>query len=412
MNAYPYRAKQYGLCTSTIAALFAVQVHAQNVARGSCPESECVRQICLTDLPDVEWILTYSATEGYRQCACPPVPASPGGGTVDLLMRRKNLYLANWNYFSQNLVTDASTEQCTAGYRLLVSFEGATREGGTLCTLDTLLLGMFRTIQSWGLTPQLQLAIHDVPCGMHFPRFVAMGQGLEEELPDSLPDRLQLTFPRRLLDDNNTGKELLLFLLLHEIGHGVRGTFNSLLADDWAARVGPALYYKEQWTPEFARGFLEKVGSQLLAYMGSQELPEFFGRASPMSDGGEEYPSIASRLYNIRGGYLAPLDGGCNSYEETAFTNRLEEGTRVLGNSYVARRCYPQPVSPEMEVPERVMLKALQDMCDRYPFLCNRPGIERGRVKRGIRVNASQLLDALQREVGRSQHSNSTPEEK
>ncbi|MBK8950958.1 MAG: hypothetical protein IPM68_19475 [Flavobacteriales bacterium] len=243
------------------------------------------------------------------------------------------------------------------------------------------------------------MALHDAPCGTHFPRFVPV----YGNLGDASPDSILLTVPRRLLDDANTGSELLLFMLLHEVGHGVRGTFNSLQADDWAARVGLALYYKEQWTPDFAAGFLERVISQLTAYMASQELPEIFGRASPALNEGEEYPLLGCRAKAIRGGYLAPTSGTCNEYGETCFANRLEGDEESLVRTYfVSRQCKIEAAPITDEIPTRAILFELKALCKRYPELCGRPSIHPGRIRREVRVKFRSLEDSLERELRRT----------
>jgi len=375
-----------------------VQLVAQNITPPTCPESSCISDICLIDLPQAEWLLIYGAN-GYQACACPTPPSPATGSTVDRIRARRTLYLNNWRQFVQNNMTVAPIGDCSNSYRALVNWDGEVNVLTGLCDVDRRLLIMFDSIQRWDLGPQFQLAIQESACGMHFPRFVPQDSALGEVSPD----RLRLTFPRRFLDDVNTRDELLLFMLLHEIGHGVRATDNSLLADDWAARVGLAMYHQSYWTPEFASAYLDRVIAQLTSYMRSQESGDAFGRASPQNINGEEYPQLSCRTHAIRGGYLAPMDASCNTYPAACFDNRLQANEdSLVRTTYQARPCEQErrpPLGEEIVKPE--WLLDLNEMCERHPWICDRrksPGIEPERVRRAIRVNTRRLQQAFERE--------------
>ncbi len=395
MNAIAIRslARSLGIFLFTLSLLLS---SAQPLSFPEPTTTDCVAVICQLELPEATWLLTYSDEQGYGTCDCPPAAGNASGLTTDPNLRRRQQYSANWTVFASRVMRMAPTEGCPdENVRVRRDWAGTTTASGSqLCQRDEVLLQMFDSVRTMDLAAQFQLSIQEAACEMHFPRFFSS----DEKLVPYGRNRLTLTFPRRFLDDASVGDELLLFMLLHEVGHGTRGSEQSLPADDWAARVGAALYFKERWTPAFAMSFLNQVVTQLAAFVSSQERAEFMGRPSPEDNEGEEYPALGCRLNLIRGAYLNPSNGLCNSYGAPCFSNRLtgHEGSIVRG-SYNERSCSPTP-RPINDLPEKKMLSLLEDLCARYPALCDRPSIDPVRVKRGIRVNARQLLDALRKE--------------
>lgn len=370
-----------------------VQLVAQPPPLPACPQSSCISDICSNELLETDWILTYGAN-GYQACACPPLPSIPTGGMADRIRARRTLYHTNWQRFFQNSANVTPIENCSDSYRFQVDYGGTKTEFNALCDVDRRLLVMFDSIQGWNSIPKFGLLVHQSPCDLHFPRFMPADS--------TFGGNIFITIPRRFLDDVNTGDELLLFVLLHEIGHGVRATWNSQLADDWAARVGMPMYHQANWTPEFASAYLDKVITQLTGYMRSQELPDVFGRASEQRSNGEEYPNLDCRAHSIRGGYLAPADGNCNHYPTACFENRLIEQEEIVATAYLARPCESNAIRPYIEeIAKPQWLLDLGTLCKRHPWVCDRmqaSGVDAEKVSRAIRANTRRLQEALDRE--------------
>ncbi|MBK8227083.1 MAG: hypothetical protein IPK70_07890 [Flavobacteriales bacterium] len=176
-------------------------------------------------------------------------------------------------------------------------------------------------------------------------------------------DWLLIEIPRPLLWHPGMSYELLAFMLLHEIGHGleasatVRSFCSEALADHWAAHVAlPALYGAEA-----AAGMRIRIARQFESYLRSVYTEASHARSTCSREAVKGYPAMDCRIQGI----LDPLFMDRNAMTENDYPD----------SCWSSPECEPV-VNDSAVWPSGACTNGLNCIAYESHLLCNDPRLE------------------------------------
>lgn len=202
---------------------------------------------------------------------------------------------------------------------------------------------------------------------------------------------IRITVPNRFIRSEATGNELLLFMLLHEWGHGAATAnvndygSNEYAADMWAVHEGLPTYFGQAW-PIIRDRFLDQVADQLKAHLLSQFVGDDGMLATDITAQGDQYPELECRIAGIRGERVPLVQRtlGYEGYPGYCWDDAIQ-GIPRFNRFYVAKACedegtglgdsctvrFDLGTNPDKR---RIWADELENICAYRPELCDSNG--------------------------------------
>jgi len=293
----------FGLCFGCIAT---------STALAQCDASPVmIQQLCADALP-ADRRIQLQGPNGPCWCDCPELQV-PNMAFPQLAARRASAWESGLRQFLMadgKPIAPKSTRRLVSNHTIDLTGEGRIY-------FDSATAGMCRAVS------QLQEIATSI--GHMAPMFDSIHFYLTNDLDstgtpaDILPradghyhpglaKRVALIhIPETMLRDYSVGRELMEFMLLHELHHVIHSaTSTEHDADLWAASAGWYLLHDRRWPTE---NELLSIADQLHAYYESQIVPAQFKDATESSDYGLNcYPVLSCRTERIRNTCLALSD--------------------------------------------------------------------------------------------------------
>lgn len=404
------------------------------VAQPPCPEkveqSVVVQRLCNAVLPGNFKVLMKAGNGGFCACRCKELELMPYKRVMDLKAARDSAYAINLRRFAQ---TRKPMVYSTSSNPYVVVLDEDTtpdRDPSDLCVYDAMLVRTMQDIEERGVVD-----LDGFELGLLAAR--ASGENYPVMSPGSPGGGVEggLTVPRRFVLDPAVGSSLMLFMLLHELGHGVNYERNGVFvseyeADMWAVNVGLPLYFANDPNadhdddPEQVRAVRSAAAEQLHNYF----LSVHTSAAEPFSSMRiteaidypmNVYPMLQCRLDSIRYGILLeeqPGDpnlgypGACWENPQATFPQNDKLATQKSCDEppqQVRTPCekYPGACVVRAEVDTLMQWwNMLMDKCTMRPDLCFKEGkvtelsqfTAKGRMSH-VELQRQQLLKDIRR---------------
>ncbi|MBK7945240.1 MAG: hypothetical protein IPJ85_08020 [Flavobacteriales bacterium] len=259
-------------------------------------------------------------------------------------------------------------------------------------------------------------------------RFMRAGEG--EVRTELLQENwLFVSVPRELLWHSEMSYELLAFMILHELGHGMdtRATAGSLaseaLADHWAAHVAlPAMFGVQA-----AASMRMRIARDFEAYLRTIYTSGTFNRASGPRSYVDAYPAMSCRIEGIRYPFYLDRDSLIvNGYPSECWhsttgpinnaSSSWQSGSCMSGLNCISyqasRMCSDPRLAQTIESPVTRYVEGLFSLCATRPDLCpdvnlgetsSKPSSKEARTIARSLGRAQKKLDSVRKEPGKNE---------
>lgn len=341
------------------------------VALPSCPEqverSAIARRLCREVSPSHRRVLMKDSEIGFCSCRCSELEQMTFGQVMDMRTAGDSSNAANLRRFAG--LPEPVTFNSTGSPYLLHLGEDTIPMGvlSHLCAYDRMLVKTIKAISDQNVVDLDGFTLELMSQRQNDQFYPVISPGIPGGAVDGT-----LNVPRRFVADPAVRWELMLFMLLHELGHGVnyeqQGVFVSEYeADMWAVNVGLPRFLDDgdgQEEGELERALAVRMGAadQLRKYFISVHSEEALPYSIALNTNAIGYPAgmypvLECRLDSIRGGILReePQGDAYLGYPSTCWAEP-QASLPQRNNLPIYKECEPNP--------------ELMDPCEKYPGSC------------------------------------------
>ncbi|MBK9196750.1 MAG: hypothetical protein IPO17_17555 [Flavobacteriales bacterium] len=372
---------------------------AQPPCSANVEQSAIAKRLCREVLPSNYTVLMKDGNGGLCSCRCTELELMPYKQVMDLKAARDSANASNLRRYAQTRKPMVYSNTASPYVVALDEDTVPNTDMSGLCVYDVMLVRTMQRIAERGVVDldgfELGL-LAAIDAGDNYPVMSPgrPGGGVEG----------MLTVPRRFVVDPAVRWELMLFMLLHELGHGVNyeqdGKYVSEYeADMWAVNVGLPLFFTNENDDDHEDDPAEVLAIRLAA---ADQLHNYFisvhtSAAEQYSSVRDEtaigypmnvYPMLQCRLDSIRYGVLLeeqPDDpylgypGSCWENPHASFPQNGKLAWQKLCDDQRRKKtpCEKYPGACEVQAEVDTLMQEwnkLLDKCAQRPDLCFRGG--------------------------------------